>query len=243
MGSVPGTSHLLAPPVMTPPTTAFIFSLLGLALSRPQTDLQDSIEASGMEEVELKGYKGYPRLDILDMGLEEETSGLQPRLEMFDMGSEEEGSGVEPRLEMWDMGSEEEGSGFQPRLETLDMGSEDEGSGVQPRIEMLDMGSEKEAMNEEETGSSEFRMAELFEASGDDDETLFKSFEEIYELGSGDSRSEELGSGMKEQSIELEVEAKLIDEEMEMENTMSRDVDIDVTEEIELNTETTDLTA
>merc|ERR1712223_880910 len=225
MGSVPGTSHLLAPPVMTPPTTAFIFSLLGLALSRPQTDLQDSIEASGMEEVELKGYKGYPRLDILDMGLEEETSGLQPRLEMFDMGSEEEGSGVEPRLEM------------------LDMGSEEEGSGVQPRIEMLDMGSEEEAMNEEETGSSEFRMAELFEASGDDDETLFKSFEEIYELGSGDSRSEELGSGMKEQSIELEVEAKLIDEEMEMENTMSRDVDIDVTEEIELNTETSDLTA
>ena len=210
---------------MTPPTTAFIFSLLGLALSRPQTDLQDSIEASGMEEVEVKGYKGYPRLDILDMGLEEETSGLQPRLEMFDMGSEEEGSGVEPRLEMWDMGSE------------------DEGSGVQPRIEMLDMGSENEAMNEEETGSSEFRMAELFEASGDDDETLFKSFEEIYEVGSGDSRSEELGSGMKEQSIELEVEAKLIDEEMEMENTMSRDVDIDVTEEIELNTETTDLTA
>ena len=210
---------------MTPPTTAFIFSLLGLALSRPQTDLQDSIEASGMEEVELKGYKGYPRLDILDMGLEEETSGLQPRLEMFDMGSEEEGSGVEPRLEMWDMGSE------------------DEGSGVQPRIEMLDMGSEKEAMNEEETGSSEFRMAELFEASGDDDETLFKSFEEIYEVGSGDSRSEELGSGMKEQSIELEVEAKLIDEEMEMGNTMSRDVDIDVTEEIELNTETSDLTA
>ena len=209
---------------MTPPTTAFIFSLLGLALSRPQTDLQDSIEASGMEEVELKGYKGYPRLDVLDMGLEEETSGLQPRLEMFDMGSEEEGSGVEPRLEMWDMGSE------------------DEGSGVQPRIEMLDMGSENEAMNEEETGSSEFRMAELFEASGDDDETLFKSFEEIYELGSGDSRSEELGSGMKEQSIELEVEAKLIDEEMEMENTMSRDVDIDVTEEIELNTETSDLT-
>ena len=210
---------------MTPPTTAFIFSLLGLALSRPQTDLQDSIEASGMEEVELKGYKGYPRLDILDMGLEEETSGLQPRLEMFDMGSEEEGSGVEPRLEMWDMGSE------------------DEGSGVQPRIEMLDMVSEKEDKNEEETGSSEFRMAELFEASGDDDETLFKSFEEIYEVGSGDSRSEELGSGMKEQSIELEVEAKLIDEEMEMENTMSRDVDIDVTEEIELNTETTDLTA
>merc|ERR1712223_252414 len=224
MGSVPGTSHLLAPPVMTPPTTAFIFSLLGLALSRPQTDLQDSIEASGMEEVELKGYKGYPRLDILDMGLEEETSGLQPRLEMFDMGSEEEGSGFQPGLEMWDMGSE------------------DEGSGVQPRIEMLDMGSENEAMNEEETGSSEFRMAELFEASGDDDETLFKSFEEIYELGSGDSRSEELGSGMKEQSIELEVEAKLIDEEMEMENTMSRDVDIDVTEEIELNTETSDLT-
>merc|ERR1711936_1408179 len=222
---VPGTSHLLAPPVMTPPTTAFIFSLLGLALSRPQTDLQDSIEASGMEEVELKGYKGYPRLDILDMGLEEETSGLKPRLEMFDMGSEEEGSG------------------FQPRLETLDMGSEDEGSGVQPRIEMLDMGSENEAKNEEETGSSEFRMAELFEASGDDDETLFKSFEEIYEVGSGDSRSEELGSGMKEQSIELEVEAKLIDEEMEMGNTMSRDVDIDVTEEIELNTETTDLTA
>ena len=209
---------------MTPPTTAFIFSLLGLALSRPQTDLQDSIEASGMEEVELKGYKGYPRLDILDMGLEEETSGLQPRLEMFDMGSEEEGSGVEPRLEMWDMGSE------------------DEGSGVQPRIEMLDMVSEKEDKNEEETGSSEFRMAELFEASGDDDETLFKSFEEIYEVGSGDSRSEELGSGMKEQSIELEVEAKLIDEEMEMENTMSRDVDIDVTEEIELNTETSDLT-
>merc|ERR1712223_121989 len=225
MGSVPGTSHLLAPPVMTPPTTAFIFSLLGLALSRPQTDLQDSIEASGMEEVELKGYKGYPRLDILDMGLEEETSGLQPRLEMLDMGSEEEGSG------------------FQPRLEMLDMGSEDEGSGVQPRIEMLDMGSEEEAMNEEETGSSEFRMAELFEASGDDDETLFKSFEEIYEVGSGDSRSEELGSGMKEQSIELEVEAKLIDEEMEMEKTMSRDVDIDVTEEIELNTETSDLTA
>merc|ERR1712141_311268 len=142
MGSVPGTSHLLAPPVMTPPTTAFIFSLLGLALSRPQTDLQDSIEASGMEEVELKGYKGYPRLDVLDMGLEEETSGLQPRLEMFDMGSEEEGSGVQPRLEIWDMGSE------------------DEGSGVQPRIEMLDMGSEEEAMNEEETGSSEFRMAE-----------------------------------------------------------------------------------
>merc|ERR1712223_1101343 len=98
----------------------------------------------------------------------EESSGLQPRLDMIE---EEDGSGLQSRIEMM----EEESSGLEPRLDIIEMN----GSGFE----------------EEEMGSADFRMAELFEASGDVDEAmlLVKNFEE--ELGSGDLRSVEIGSG------------------------------------------------
>merc|ERR1712203_1251696 len=61
------------------------------------------------------------------------------------------------------------------------------------------------------------RMGELLEASGGAADDIYKSFEEVYELGSGTSelRSVEVGSGMMETS---EVEAKVVDVEMIMEN-------------------------
>merc|ERR1712165_356398 len=151
---------------------AFTLSLiLGLALSRPNLQLMEDLEASGMME-EASGLQ--PRLDIM----EEEGSGLQPRLDLM----EEEGSGLQPRLDIM----EEERSGLEPRLDIIEMN----GSGLQ----------DFKALNEEEVGSADFRMAELFEASGDDAETmmlLVKSFEE--ELGSGDLRSVEIGSAMEEE--------------------------------------------
>merc|ERR1712242_588822 len=115
--------------------------------------------------------------DLEASGMMEESSGQQPRLDLMMM---EESSGLEPRLDMM----EEEASGLQPRLDIIEMN----GSGFQ----------DFKALNEEEPGSAEFRMAELFEASGDNEETmmlLVKSFEE--ELGSGDLRSVEIGSGME----------------------------------------------
>merc|ERR1712045_820646 len=147
---------------------ALILSSLSLALSRPNLSLMEDLEASGMME-ESSGQQ--PRLDLM---MEEEGSGLEPRLDMM----EEEASGLQPRLDMM----EEEGSGLEPRLDIIEMN----GSGFQ----------DFKALNEEEPGSAEFRMAELFEASGDDEETmmlLVKSFEE--ELGSGVLRSVEIGSG------------------------------------------------
>merc|ERR1712156_51224 len=129
----PGTSVVEVQRKTMAFSKAFILSLLGLALSRPNSSLMEDLEASGMME---------------------ESSGLQPRLDMIE---EEEASGMQPRLDIIEMN----GSGFQ----------------------------------EEEMGSADFRMAELFEASGDVDEAmlLVKNFEE--ELGSGDLRSVEIGSG------------------------------------------------
>merc|ERR1712038_515040 len=145
---------------------AFTLSLiLGLALSRPNLQLMEDLEASGMME---------------------ESSGLEPRLDVM----------------------EEEGSGLQPRLDIIEMN----GSGMQ----------DFKALDEEDLGSADFRMAELFQASGDDDETMLvvKTFEE--ELGSGDLRSVEIGSGMK-------------DEEMDSaENDLIRNLE---REEVEANTE------
>ena len=163
------------------------------------------------------GLQGTPRLEMMDMG-----SGLQPRLDMLDVMSEDEGSGLQPRLEMLDMGSEEgsglemldmefvnEGSGLRPRLEMFEV--ELEGSGPEVRTEMLELESvDEEALNNEEIGSAEFRMAELTEAHGEDD---------VAELGSGDFRTVEVGSGMKDHLSESEVEAKIVDEEMAMEMT------------------------
>ena len=147
---------------------AFILSLLGLALSRPNLPLMEDLESSGMME---------------------ETSGLQPRLDMM----EEEGSGLQPRLDVM----EEEGSGLQPRLDIM----EEEGSGLEPRLDIIEMNGSG-FHDEEELGSGEFRMAELFEASGEDDETmvlLVKNFEE--ELGSGALRSVEIGSGLEDEEM------------------------------------------
>merc|ERR1712165_585012 len=72
-------------------------------------------------------------------------------------------------------------------------GMMEESSGLQPRLDMIEMNGS--GFEEEEMGSADFRMAELFEASGDVDEAmlLVKNFEE--ELGSGDLRSVEIGSG------------------------------------------------
>ena len=160
---------------------AFTLSLIfGLALSRPNLQLMEDLEASGMME---------------------EGSGLQPRLDLM----EEEGSGLQPRLDMM----EEESSGLEPRLDIIEMN----GSGLQ----------DFKALNEEEVGSADFRMAELFEASGDDAETmmlLVKSFEE--ELGSGDLRSVEIGSAMEEEMSSAE-------------NGLTRSVETE--DEIEANTE------
>ena len=159
---------------------AFILSLLGLALSRPNLQLMEDLEASGMMEEEGSGLQ--PRLDIM----EEEGSGLLNGLPRLDL-MEEDGSGLEPRLDMM----EEESSGLQPRLEIIEMN----GSGFQ----------DFKALNEEELGSADFRMAELFEASGDGDEaieamlSLVKSFEA--ELGSGDLRSVEIGSGLEDEEM------------------------------------------
>merc|ERR1712122_227410 len=77
-------------------------------------------------------------------------------------------------------------------------------------------------INEEESASAEFRMGELLEASGEEGDDLYKSFEEVYELGSGTNelRSVEVGSGMMEAS---EVEAKVVDVEMMMENIEQSD--------------------
>jgi len=170
-----------------------ILSLLGLALSRPNLQLMEDLEASGMME---------------------ESSGLQPRLDVM----EEEGSGLEPRLDLM----EEDGSGLQPRLDIM----EEEASGLQPRLDIIEMNGsgmqDFKALDEEDLGSADFRMAELFQASGDDDETILvvKTFEE--ELGSGDLRSVEIGSGMK-------------DEEMDSaENDLIRNLE---REEVEANTE------
>ena len=140
---------------------AFILSLLGLALSRPNSSLMEDLEASGMME---------------------ESSGLQPRLDMIE---EEEASGMQPRLDLM----EEDGSGLQSRIEMM----EEESSGLEPRLDIIEMNGS--GFQEEEMGSADFRMAELFEASGDVDEAmlLVKNFEE--ELGSGDLRSVEIGSG------------------------------------------------
>lgn len=163
-------------------TNLFILSLLGLALSRPNLQLMEDLEASGMME---------------------ESSGLQPRLDIV----EEESSGLQPRLDM--MEQEEEGSGLQPRLDIIEMN----GSGLQ----------DFKALDEEELGSADFRMAELFEASGDDDGTMLlvvKSFEE--ELGSGDLRSVEIGSGLEDEDMNS------------AENDLIRNVE---TEEVEANTE------
>jgi len=154
---------------------ALILSLLGFALSRPNVQLMEDLEASGMME---DGSGLQPRLDLM----EEEGSGLQPRLDM--MEEVEEGSGLQPRLDM----TEEESSGLQPRLDIIELN----GSGLQ----------DFKALNEEEPGSADFRMAELFEASGDDDETMMlvvKGFEE--ELGSGDLRSVEIGSGLEAEEM------------------------------------------
>merc|ERR1712062_676383 len=148
---------------------AFILSLLGLALSRPNLQLMEDLEASGMMEDESSGQQ--PRLDLMD----EEGSGMLPRLDLM----EEDASGLQPRLDMM----EEESSGMQPRLDIVEMN----GSGFQ----------DFKALNDEELGSADFRMAELFEASGAGDETmmlLVKGFEG--ELGSGDLRSVEIGSGL-----------------------------------------------
>jgi len=164
-------------------TNLFILSLLGLALSRPNLQLMEDLEASGMME---------------------ESSGLQPRLDIV----EEESSGLQPRLDMMEQ-EEEEGSGLQPRLDIIEMN----GSGLQ----------DFKALDEEELGSADFRMAELFEASGDDDGTMLlvvKSFEE--ELGSGDLRSVEIGSGLEDEDMNS------------AENDLIRNVE---TEEVEANTE------
>merc|ERR1712099_215603 len=85
---------------------AFILSLLGLALSRPNSSLMEDLEASGMME-ESSGLQ--PRLDLM----EKDGSGLQSRIEMM----EEESSGLEPRLDIIEMN----GSGF----EEEEMGSAD----------------------------------------------------------------------------------------------------------------------
>jgi len=170
---------------------AFILSLLGLALSRPNLPLMEDLESSGMME---------------------ETSGLQPRLDMM----EEEGSGLQPRLDVM----EEEGSGLQPRLDIM----EEEGSGLEPRLDIIEMNGS--GFHDEEEGSAEYRMAELFEAeaSGDESENmvlLVKNFEE--ELGSGALRSVEIGSGLE-------------DEEMSSaENGLIRSVEVE--EEVEAVTE------
>merc|ERR1711997_90307 len=138
--------------------------------------------------------------DLEASGMMEESSGQQPRLDLI---MEEEGSGLEPRLDMM----EEEASGLQPRLDIIEMN----GSGFQ----------DFKALNEEEPGSAEFRMAELFEASGDDEETmmlLVKSFEE--ELGSGDLRSVEIGSGMEPEemsSVEAHGPVRSVEPEEEVE--------------------------
>merc|ERR1719220_3327851 len=85
------------------------------------------------------------------MGFEEQGD---PRLDLFDMGSEEEveGSGTQPRLEMLDMEFVNEGSGLQPRLEMLEV--ELEGSGPEVRLEMLELETEDEVLNNVEIGSA-----------------------------------------------------------------------------------------
>ena len=183
---------------------ALILSLLlGLALSRPNVQLMEDLEASGTME---EGSGLQPRLDIVDI-MEEEGSGLQPRLDLM----EKESSGLQPRLDIM----EEESSGLEPRLDIIEMN----GSGLQ----------DFKALNEEEVGSADFRMAELFEASGDDADTmmlLVKSFEE--ELGSGDLRSVEIGSALEEEMSSAE-------------NGLIRSVEAE--EEIEANTEAVNVMA
>jgi len=178
-------------------TTAFLFSLLGLAVSRPHTDLMDHVEGSGMLESEV-GSGGQPRLDLVDLESEDEGSGLQPALmEHFkDMNEVEMGSA---EFRMAELGDNLEGSGQLMSEHAVIM-----------------------HINEEESGSAEFRMGELLEASGEAGDDLYKSFEEVYELGSGTNelRSVEVGSGMMEAS---EVEAKVVDVEMMMENIEQSD--------------------
>ena len=106
---------------------AFILSLLGLALSWPNLQLMEDLEASGMMEEESSGQQ--PRLDLM----EEEGSGMLPRLDLM----EEDASGLQPRLDMM----EEESSGMQPRLDIVEMN----GSGFQ----------DFKALNDEELGSAE----------------------------------------------------------------------------------------
>ena len=193
-------------------TAPFLLSIIGFAIAKPHVGHNHMEEASGFMG---DGLQGTPRLEMMDMG-----SGLQPRLNMLGVMSEDEGSGLQSRLEMLDMGSEEEGSG----LKMLDMEFVNEGSGLQPRLEMLEVRTEmlelesvaNEALSNEEIGSAEFRMAELTEVHGEDDDA---------ELGSGDFRTDEVGSGMKDHLSESEVEAKIVDEEMAMEMTSDSDVE------------------
>jgi len=180
----------------------------------------------GSEDV---GSGGQPRLEMLDMGFEEEGD---PRLDLFDMGSEGEGSGAQPRLEMLDMEFVNEGSGLQPRLEMLEV--ELEGSGPEVRLEMLELESEDEVLSNVEIGSAEFRMAELTEASGDDDGALVKSLQEISEPGSGEFRADEEGSAMEDHLSEPEVEAKIVDGEMSQEMPSSSEAEIEgITEPVD----------
>merc|ERR1712122_109006 len=178
-------------------TTAFLFSLLGLAVSRPHTDLMDHVEGSGMLESEV-GSGGQPRLDLVDLESEDEGSGLQPALmdHFKDMNEGEMGSA---EFRMAELGDNLEGSGQLMSEHAVIM-----------------------HINEEESASAEFRMGELLEASGEEGDDLYKNFEEVYELGSGSNelRSVEVGSGMMEAS---EVEAKVVDVEMMMENIEQSD--------------------
>merc|ERR1711997_1364870 len=152
---------------------AFILSLLGLALSRPNLPLMEDLESSGMVE---------------------DSSGLQPRLDMM----EEEGSGLEPRLDFM----EEEGSGLQPRLDIIEMNGsgfhdEEEGSAEYRMAELLEAessGDDSEAMVllvknfEEELGSGALRSVEI--GSGLEDEEM--SSDE-----NGPIRSVEVGEEME----------------------------------------------
>merc|ERR1712242_579313 len=141
-------------------------------------------------------------LSSLSLALSRPNLSLMEDLEAS--GMMEESSGQQPRL---DLMMEEEASGLEPRLDIIEMN----GSGFQ----------DFKALNEEEPGSAELRMAELFEASGDDEETmvlLVKSFEE--ELGSGDLRSVEIGSGMEPEemsSVEKHGPVRSVEPEEEVE--------------------------
>merc|ERR1711997_1219330 len=95
-------------------------------------------------------------------------------------------------------GMVEDSSGLQPRVDMMG----EEGSGLEPRLDIIEMNGS--GFHDEEEGSAEYRMAELFEAeaSGDDSENMVlmvKNFEE--ELGSGALRSVEIGSGLEDEEM------------------------------------------